>query len=641
MIVAARTATVQYSIWKNPDEATFRRNLVALADISDEVPGERKSYYNNKSSPPTRPPSPSERALLIEDEKRLANDIAFLVAASEGAGAVTAVALEEKIEPRSLTIRLAANAQIPECVLEQVRAILTLLYIPQLSCLTNLFPLVVKLNRDRIHARLRSKHWAVPSYMGQGARNSARPLHESLRAHTPHLENDLHYPQISKMLVSLCNEYERVETDLDDMDQDVRRLQSAIKMSFDMFRTMEMCTNDTALQPSNSTSLRLGSALANRDVQQVYKLGRYWGLCQFLTKAARRYPALFCRASLEHIRPYTNTRSPISLSTLRNPNKDRVKCFVHAEIQLITFYGLSKNRGSLDPRWLGVSKSACFLCDLFIKAHGQFWVSHTHGRLYDQWTVPDLAEFGSTQRNDYRRIIKEINQACIHRLKAIQAIPRHKRSHLKFPSTSKYSLLEHEPLSTIANSSIASISEAGVAVDAAESALSHQVRTGTPRPHGSSQFLEREQSSHTTDTPSMQYLENTIDNPIIESDRQEEVLTAQLSSRSTIDLPGSPVEQGITPHSPINITASGLRLLFEIGQPRTGNIRVSIPNGKSAILDRVIDVNAMAPGEAVELYQDDPAGTIQFDIGGMTEQLIRVGLSWCLDQTTKEDSSVN
>ncbi|KAL8684160.1 MAG: hypothetical protein Q9224_006559, partial [Gallowayella concinna] len=374
--------------------------------------------------------------------------------------------------------------------------------------------------------------------------------------------------------------------------------------------------------PSNSTSLLLGSALANRDVQQVYKLGRYWGLCQFLTKAARRYPALFCRASLEHIRPYTNTRSTISISILKNSKKNSVECFVHAEIQLITFYGLSKSRGYLEPRWLGVSKSACYLCDLFIKAHGEFSVSKTHGQLYDQWTVPDLAEYGPTQRNNYRRIIKEINQVCIHRLKAIQAIPSHKRSHLKFPNTSRCSLLEYEPLSTIANSNIASISQAGVAVDAAESGLSHE-------------------SSHAVDAPNMQHLEKDTDNPTVGTDMQEESLTAQLSSGSTIDLPRFPVEQGITPHSPINISASGLRLLFEIGEPRTGNIRVSIPNGKSAILDRVIDVNAMAPGEAVELYQDDPAGTLQFDIGMMTEQLIRVGLSWCLDQTTKEDSSVN
>ncbi|KAL8803079.1 MAG: hypothetical protein Q9182_003392 [Xanthomendoza sp. 2 TL-2023] len=637
MTVAVRTASTRDSIWKGLNEGTFRRNLVALADISDEVPGDRKSYHYNKSSPPKRPPSPSKRALSEEDEKRLADDIAFLAAASEGVGAVTAASLEEQIEPPSLTIRLAANAQIPECVLDQVRAILALLYTSSTSCSTTLFDLVVKLNRDRIHARLRSKHWIVPSYMGSGAK---KPLHESLRAYIQYLENDLHHPQISKKLITLCNEYKRVETNPADMDHDVQRLQGAIKMSFDLYQTMEMFANDTASQPPNRKSLLLASALQNRDVQQVNKLGRYWDLCLFLTKAARRYSALFCRASLEHMRPYSSTRSPFSISILRDPRKQTVECFVHAEIQLITFYGLSSCRGSLNPRWLGVSKDACYLCDLFIKAHGQFSISKTHGRLYDQWTMPDLAEFGSTLRNDYRRILKEINQVCIRRLKAIQAIPKRKRQHLKLPLTSRYNLLEHEPLSTIA-STTTSISETGITVDPADPGPSHESATGTSRSLISGQSPEREQSGHAADAPGMQYLEDTTDHLTGESDRQGEALIDRLSSRSSISLSGSPIERVITPYSPLTITTPGLRLLFEIRRPRTGNISVTIPNGKSAALDRVIDVNAMDPGEVVELYQDDTAGTLQFDICGKTQQFLRIGLGWCLDNTTKEDSDVN
>jgi len=60
---------------------------------------------------------------------------------------------------------------------------------------------------------------------------------------------------------------------------------------------------------------------------------------------------------------------------------------VHAEVQLLFFY-----EQSLDirqPRVLCSSKSACYLCDLFIKTHGKFHVPRTHGRLYDKWIVPD------------------------------------------------------------------------------------------------------------------------------------------------------------------------------------------------------------------------------------------------------------
>ena len=60
---------------------------------------------------------------------------------------------------------------------------------------------------------------------------------------------------------------------------------------------------------------------------------------------------------------------------------------VHAEIQLLFFYEM--NKITLRPRIICSSKSACYLCNLFFKLHGQFYIPRTHGRLYHQWTLPD------------------------------------------------------------------------------------------------------------------------------------------------------------------------------------------------------------------------------------------------------------
>ena len=65
---------------------------------------------------------------------------------------------------------------------------------------------------------------------------------------------------------------------------------------------------------------------------------------------------------------------------------------VHAEIQLLLFYE-QQPRGSR-PRIIGSSKSACYLCDLFIQTHGEFRVPRTHGRLYDRWILPEHAANG-------------------------------------------------------------------------------------------------------------------------------------------------------------------------------------------------------------------------------------------------------
>ncbi|CAD0093468.1 unnamed protein product, partial [Aureobasidium vineae] len=67
---------------------------------------------------------------------------------------------------------------------------------------------------------------------------------------------------------------------------------------------------------------------------------------------------------------------------------------VHAEIQLLCFYeSLESNPGIIRPRVICSEKHACFLCDIFIKAHAQFYTPSTHGTFYPRWRLPKPGGF--------------------------------------------------------------------------------------------------------------------------------------------------------------------------------------------------------------------------------------------------------
>ena len=156
--------------------------------------------------------------------------------------------------------------------------------------------------------------------------------------------------------------------------------------------------------------------------QAISKLGRYYGITCDLIDAARssqytifrriamevlgeppldtqalangllnfdgaleRITSTSCQTQFNHYnsesRSIARTRYQARISNRLSPWK------VHAEIQLLFFYEL--NADIPRPRFICSSKSACYLCDLFVKSHGKFCLPRTHGRLYDRWILPE------------------------------------------------------------------------------------------------------------------------------------------------------------------------------------------------------------------------------------------------------------
>jgi len=63
---------------------------------------------------------------------------------------------------------------------------------------------------------------------------------------------------------------------------------------------------------------------------------------------------------------------------------------IHTEIQILFYYDMHPNIRR--PTVVCSSKSACFLCDLFIKIHAKFYVAGTHGVLYCR--LPKMQQAG-------------------------------------------------------------------------------------------------------------------------------------------------------------------------------------------------------------------------------------------------------
>ena len=80
--------------------------------------------------------------------------------------------------------------------------------------------------------------------------------------------------------------------------------------------------------------------------------------------------------------------------------------FVHAEVQIVTFYRLEGTRSL--PMTIGTSKAACYLCNLFLSLHLQYTILATYGILYNAWTIPDILLYSIEDRIELRGVIQNI-----------------------------------------------------------------------------------------------------------------------------------------------------------------------------------------------------------------------------------------
>lgn len=135
-------------------------------------------------------------------------------------------------------------------------------------------------------------------------------------------------------------------------------------------------------------------------IRQIDKLARYIFTCKDLARLARNsdYHTLFSRVDITYLDSFPRMNRPGCAQ----------RCFVHAEVQQILHMEKQPHRPA--PRAIGCSKLACYLCDLLIRKQGRYVVSHTHGRLYEKWTIPDVDWMTTTQAVMFRCIVQAMIQ---------------------------------------------------------------------------------------------------------------------------------------------------------------------------------------------------------------------------------------
>ena len=104
-----RTASPAQSIWRDVSEDEFRRHIIALQEISSDVPADPEIHSAVVWQEEAAHHDSRRRLLPFDVEHRLADDLAFIAAAKEDPKAVSAAIVEEASNGAGLSIRLAAN----------------------------------------------------------------------------------------------------------------------------------------------------------------------------------------------------------------------------------------------------------------------------------------------------------------------------------------------------------------------------------------------------------------------------------------------------------------------------------------------------------------------------------------------------
>lgn len=399
--------------------------------------------------------------LPLKVEQQLADEFASLAAVEEGAQSVAAVCVEEishtsihtpnqtpnqrqEQNPKtrkSLRLRFAAldttlDSNIKSALLE-ISTLLCNHQIPRDESVERMFELVVALHERKLLARLRSKKWEKPRYLAKSHKKPLWKDFENLKHRTQFLYSKKEKPLLASILAhleTLGKVYEDFETLPGDEDAQRDGLKDLVLKSYDFTTSLEAKGYLKRLEDSIGKVATSQVSSAVKSLRQIQKIGSYRRICHSLVGISRRYQEVFEGGTeMEFLNGYEGVKTEIGFESWAG------SMHIHAEIQLAVFYDLIFQRGGrevspppstsqspsepqnnsspvsstsshstpnfLRPRAIGISKSLCFLCFQFLQKHRSFFPSRTHGRLYDQWTVPDLQEFSDETRRKYRRVL--------------------------------------------------------------------------------------------------------------------------------------------------------------------------------------------------------------------------------------------
>ncbi|KAK6003117.1 hypothetical protein QM012_000962 [Aureobasidium pullulans] len=442
-----QTADPEYSIWKQLSEDNFRQHLVDLEKCTNAVPIEPQTFPLASHSDTPR----DGYTLPLATEQQMADDFAFLAAIEEGAQSVAAVCLEEHLHPARLTVRFAAldlslGVEVKDALTAITKILSAVTDADKVARTEELFSQIVSLHFRRLLARLRSIKWEKPKYL---AKQHKKPLWQDFA----NLSHRIQFVYMKKeatlrrsveaqvhQLAAVYEAFEAIEAGSQD---EMSCLHELIKASYRFCKADNIADFAQRLENSVTAAPTPKVASAIKCLRQLEKIGAYWRIATSLIDVSSKYPLLFEEnLQLAFLTPYEPVATTIGHESWATT------CHVHAEVQLAVHYDLlfqatsASQLAFLPPRAIGTSKWLCYLCYQFLRAHGSFIPVNTHGRLYDQWTIPDLADHGEELRTRYRGIVRDIDAEVVRETRITD--PNEAGSILRWraePMTSRQNLL--------------------------------------------------------------------------------------------------------------------------------------------------------------------------------------------------------
>lgn len=418
-----RTALSSQTIWSGISENEFRQNLVTLERRTNAVPID---VLNASVKDDERP----EAGMLpLSVERSLSDDLAYLAAVTEGAQSVAAVCLEQHVGNK-LVVRLAGMDVVDQTVREMLGGIAGVLEStdicitstePESERVNDAFSMIIEQHSQKLLGRMRSRKWVKPTYLRKQNKKPLVKDFENVAHRVQHI-----YPRkgewktrksLASVITALSKEYENFE-DATAREQ-MEKLKELVRATYDFCLVPEVRSFASTIESIVGPTPQV--AAAAKTFRQLEKIGAYWRIAKDLVAVAREYPASFRSVELEYVMPYAEMETDIAYESWAKI------MHVHAEVQLIVEYAIRKqaeerrssdqDRGSCEqiiwPRTIGTSKYLCYLCYLFMREHGGYGQTlSSHGRLYDQWTVPDLQEYDSETREKLADVLCRMNN-CV------------------------------------------------------------------------------------------------------------------------------------------------------------------------------------------------------------------------------------
>ncbi|KAI1503457.1 hypothetical protein F5X99DRAFT_375291 [Biscogniauxia marginata] len=385
------------NFWTSSMKRGFHEAVSQLRKINDNPEGQ-KDYRDDF-------PLHSEGYILtLHDERQLADDIAFLAHTKDEVYSISAVTILEK--SGGITLILASNRTPTDLTVSVLRKILSLVKNYSITgkhkhrFYEEIFDAIVELCENRIIGRIQP----------QPRNNSQRP---SLLSQVQDFLGRIDLTQnVPPELLEKARE----------LAGHLRHLQGREheKSSHDLLKSIiTKCVEISAIGGTGSVENDMQSLGFPQThpgwkwIQRIDKLSRYSYISKNLVKFARKesYLSLFRNIDLVRISSYPPNY----------PLETSVPHFVHAEMQQILYH--EQFPSIIHPRVIGCSKSACYLCDLFIQKQGLYRISIAHGRLYHMWTLPDVDWMDMNQVNIFSKVIMDMTRilrdtiATLHRTK--------------------------------------------------------------------------------------------------------------------------------------------------------------------------------------------------------------------------------